>query len=85
MRVELPVGMTLVRAGEEDLRLLEDLPTVSARVARRRLAAGVDLWIVREGDRGVFACWTFLERTPALAAPAGGSRCPRARPGSRTR
>jgi hypothetical protein len=71
MRVELPVGMTLVRAGEEDLRLLEDLPTVSPRVARRRLAAGVDLWIVREGDRGVFACWTFLERTPALAAPGG--------------
>ncbi len=77
-RIALPPGMEIVRAREEeDLALLDQLPTVSRREARRRLAGGADLWLVRDGARAVFACWIFRNRTPALAARGGWLELPR--------
>ncbi len=70
-RVGLPSELEVVRATEDELPLLAELPTVGPREARRRLAAAADLWLIRDADRPVFACWTFSDRTPALAAPAG--------------
>src|SRR5260221_5565520 len=69
--VAVPVGLNLIRAGEAHLSLLDQLPGISLRIARRRLAEGADLWIAREADRPVFACWIFRQRTPVLAAPGG--------------
>src|SRR5438105_4336347 len=61
-RLELPAGMELIRARHDDLGLLAQLATVSLEAARRRLAANADLWLVRDGDRAAFACWTFRDR-----------------------
>lgn len=70
-RIELPAGFELVHARTHDLPLLEQLETIGLSEAKRRLAAGADLWIVREGAHAVFSCWIFRHRTPVLAAPGG--------------
>jgi L-amino acid N-acyltransferase YncA len=51
--------------------LLDALPTIGAHEARRRRAAGADLWFMREGACAAFACWIFRHRTPMLAARNG--------------
>jgi GNAT superfamily N-acetyltransferase len=66
-----PPGFDLVRAGSEDVGLLDALPTIGAHEARRRRAAGADLWFMREGACAAFACWIFRHRTPMLAARNG--------------
>ena len=76
-RFELPAGMKIIRARDDDHALLAQLPTISGDAARRRLAAGVDLWLVRDGDHAAFACWTFRDRTPAIAARGGWLQLPR--------
>ena len=78
-RVSLPPGFTLINAGERDLALLEELPSVGVNEARRRLAAGVDLWIVVEGGHPAFCCWIFPHYLPAVAARGGRLHLP---PGS---
>jgi GNAT superfamily N-acetyltransferase len=70
-RVALGCDLTLVRAGIDDLWLLEQLPAVGAFKARLRLASRAQLWLVRDGDRAAFSCWTFAERAPVLAARGG--------------
>jgi L-amino acid N-acyltransferase YncA len=66
-----PPGFTLAPAGVEDVALLEELPTIGAHEARERLAAGAELWLLREGTHGAFACWIFRGRTPVFAARDG--------------
>ena len=73
----LPVGLGIVRAGTDELPLLEQFPTIGLFEARRRLASGTDLWIVREGQQPVFACWTFHDRMPVLAAHGGWLELPK--------
>ncbi|MBI4638163.1 MAG: GNAT family N-acetyltransferase [Candidatus Rokubacteria bacterium] len=75
--IELPPGMEIIRAKDEDLALLAELPTVGLREARRRLAAGADPWLVRDAARAVFACWIFAKRMPVLAACGGWLALPR--------
>lgn len=66
-RIDMPPGIRLIRAGVGQVGLLEQLPTVSAGEARRRLGDGADLWMALERDRAVFACWSFRDRMPACA------------------
>jgi L-amino acid N-acyltransferase YncA len=66
-----PPGFDLTRAVGDDVALLETLPTIGVPEARRRCAAGADLWLMREGACAAFACWIFRHRTPMLAARNG--------------
>ncbi|MFL6712322.1 MAG: GNAT family N-acetyltransferase [Sulfurifustis sp.] len=70
-RFDLRPGLELMRAGAADLPLLEQLETVGRAEAQRRLAGGADLWMVRNGNDALFACWIFRGRMPVLAAPGG--------------
>jgi predicted GNAT family acetyltransferase len=70
-RREIPEGFRLVKATERELPLLDSLPTVKLREGERRLGQGASLWLVMEGDRAAFACWTFYERMPVHAASGG--------------
>jgi RimJ/RimL family protein N-acetyltransferase len=74
--IGLPPGFEVVRAEERDLHLLEQLPSIGPRAARRRLADGADLWIARQGGRAAFACWIFHRKTPAAAARCGWLNLP---------
>jgi GNAT superfamily N-acetyltransferase len=65
----LAQGLTLRRAREPDLPLLDQLDTISPVEARVRIDEGNDLWLVLEGGRPLFSCWIFRGRTPAIAAP----------------
>jgi RimJ/RimL family protein N-acetyltransferase len=70
-RLRLADRFELRRAGPGEVELLEKLPTVGVREARRRLAEGAELWLVRDGDEAASACWIFHGRTPASCAPRG--------------
>jgi hypothetical protein len=69
-------GLRLIRAGEQDLPLLDQLQTVGRNEARRRLHLGADLWIVRKDETPVFSCWTFHSRSPVFAARGGWLELP---------
>lgn len=63
-------GLRLVKAGEAEAALAVDLQgPVEGTVALLR--HGADLWLVCEGERCAFSCWTFHRSTPVLAAPDG--------------
>jgi GNAT superfamily N-acetyltransferase len=70
-RVELPEGFRLVEAGERELPALDTLPTVKLGEGERRLGEGASLWLLMEGDRAAFACWTFYQRMPVPATRDG--------------
>jgi L-amino acid N-acyltransferase YncA len=63
--------LTLRRALEPDLQLLDQLLTIPAVEARARVDAGNDLWLVLAGDRPLFSCWIFRGQTPTIAVPGG--------------
>lgn len=69
-------GLRLIRAGEQDLPLLDQLQTVGRNEAQRRLHLGADLWIVRKDETPVFSCWTFHSRSPVFAARGGWLELP---------
>jgi L-amino acid N-acyltransferase YncA len=69
-------GLRLIRAGEHDVPLLEQLQTVGQHEARNRLHLGADLWIVRKNETPVFSCWTFRNRSPVFAARGGWLELP---------
>lgn len=75
--IMLPAELEFVRAGTDELPYLEQLPTIGLFEARRRLASGADLWIIREGQQAVFSCWTFHAQMPVLAARGGSLELPR--------
>ena len=66
----LPDGFRLIRASEADLPLLEQLDTGFDRAAEF-LAAGHRLWLLCQGERVVYASWTFLGVAPTPAARSG--------------
>jgi RimJ/RimL family protein N-acetyltransferase len=75
-RAMMPEGLRLVRASQEQLPLLERLPTVKLQEGERRLGEGAALWFVMEDDEPAFACWTFSGEMPAYAAPGGRMKLP---------
>ncbi len=75
-RPPLPAGLTLMRPARSDLALLRQLTTVIPAVARERIDAGNDLWLVLDGDRMLLNMWVFRGSTPAIAAPHGRLRLP---------
>jgi GNAT superfamily N-acetyltransferase len=72
----LPDGMRLVRATDAHLASYVELGAASAASTRARLDAGANLWLVTEGPRPAFACWTFAHATPVEAARGGSLRLP---------
>jgi Acetyltransferase (GNAT) family len=70
-RPALRPGLELIRARADNLSLLEELPTVSTVEGRLRMERGNDLWLVLDGRQPVFACWTFSNSAPVVAATNG--------------
>lgn len=70
-RRSLDPGFRVHRATGDDLVLLDELWEIDRAEARRRLAAEGTLWLVLDGDRPAFSCWTFRGRTPIRAAQGG--------------
>ena len=73
---ELPPDFDLLRAGEEHLPMLHHLWAIDDDEARRRLRTHGTLWLVVNGGRPAFSCWTFRERTPIRAAQGGWLELP---------
>jgi L-amino acid N-acyltransferase YncA len=80
-RREIPEGFRLVCATENELPLLDTLPTVKLTEGERRLGEGASLWLVMEEDRAAFACWTFYGSMPVQAAKDGVLELPQAAAG----
>lgn len=74
-RAELPEEFRL-HSGQDELPLVEELPTIGLEEARYRHRHGASLWLTLDGDRPAFACWTFYGRMPVLAAPGGWLELP---------
>lgn len=74
--VQWPDGLRLVAGTPADFPALDELETVDAVEAARRLDAGAQWWLVYDGDRPLFSCWLFTGRTPVLAAPGGWLQLP---------
>jgi hypothetical protein len=70
-RQPLQPGLKLIRAGADDLPLLNELPSVSEYTAKQRIEAGNDLWLVLNDRQLIFACWIFHDSIPLLAARNG--------------
>jgi hypothetical protein len=75
-RIPLPRGITVIRATEHDLHLLDDLPIIGRRLARTRLAQGADLWIAHESGHAAFCCWTFRDQSPSVELRRGWLELP---------
>jgi RimJ/RimL family protein N-acetyltransferase len=70
-RRELDPAFELREGNAEDLALLDELWAIDHGEAIRRLRTGGTLWLVVEGGRPAFSCWTFRGRTPIRAARRG--------------
>jgi hypothetical protein len=70
-RQPLRPGLELIRAGADDLPLLNELPSVSEYRAKKRIEAGNDLWLVLNDRQPIFACWIFHDSIRLLAARSG--------------
>lgn len=75
-------GFTLRRGTPDDADLVGQLPSdasvsdMDTGEIGRRLGEGAALWLVVQGDRAAFACWTFERRAPIYAAKGGGVDLP---------
>jgi hypothetical protein len=69
-RFELAEGLRFVRATPADTGAVAALGQDPA-MAQDRLAEGNDLWLVFDGDRPLFACYTFRQTAPVMAASGG--------------
>jgi len=69
--------LELIKGGEPEWWLVQPRPSVGLFEARRRLAAGTDLWIVLENRRAALSCWVYWTlmtvngRRCALRLPQG--------------
>ena len=73
--LELPGGLQLVRAAEEQVGVVEIFGQ-DVNQARERLAAGNDIWLVLEGEQPLFLCFTFRTAAPVIAAADGTLELP---------
>lgn len=73
--VELPGGLQLVRAAEEQAEVVSVFGQ-DVHQARERLAAGNDIWLVLEGEQPLFLCYTFRAAAPVIAAADGTLELP---------
>jgi len=73
---DLPPETELAKAGPEQVRLLQQLPTIRTEVARERMEVGQDLWMVLDGERAAFACWILHGSMSFPAAPGGSAPLP---------
>jgi L-amino acid N-acyltransferase YncA len=73
--LELPGGLQLVRAAEEQVGVVEIFGQ-DVNQARERLAAGNDIWLVLEGQQPLFLCFTFRTSAPVIAAADGTLELP---------
>jgi hypothetical protein len=68
---ELPDGLELVRATEQDLALASQTGKQPDQVVEA-LRSGHDLWLVREGEgRAAFSCWIYRGSAPQINAHGG--------------
>ena len=74
----LEPGLTLIKADDTMLPLIEKLPTISLAEARQRRAAGADLWLVLDEADGkpVYGGWIFGPSMPVASAKGGVLRLP---------
>jgi ribosomal protein S18 acetylase RimI-like enzyme len=73
---DLPEGLELRQAAEEELRLLEEFDTVSPAEGLLRHRMGATLWLLMDGDRPALACWVFAGHLPLPTVPAGWLELP---------
>jgi RimJ/RimL family protein N-acetyltransferase len=69
-RFELGEGLRFVRATAAEADAVGELGQ-DPQMAHDRLAAGNDLWMVLDGDQPLFACYTFRQAAPVMAASGG--------------
>jgi hypothetical protein len=67
---ELGEGLRFVRATTAEAGAVAALGQ-DPQMALDRLAEGNDLWIVFDGDQPLFACYTFRQSAPVMAASGG--------------
>lgn len=75
-RKSLSSELTLIKASEDDLPLINELPTLREEAARRRMRAGNDLWLVLKERQPVFACWILYSSVPTQVARNAGLELP---------
>lgn len=69
-RFELAEGLRFVRATPAEATAVGELGQ-DPQLALDRLSAGNDLWMVFDGDQPLFACYTFRQTAPVMAASDG--------------
>jgi RimJ/RimL family protein N-acetyltransferase len=69
-RFELGEGLRFVRATQAEADAVGQLGQ-DPQMAHDRLAEGNDLWLVFDGDQPLFACYTFRQTAPVMAASGG--------------
>jgi RimJ/RimL family protein N-acetyltransferase len=74
-RFELAEGLRFVRATADQADAVAALGQ-DPFIARERLEDGNDLWLVFDGDQPLFACYTFRQTTPVMAASGGALGLP---------
>jgi RimJ/RimL family protein N-acetyltransferase len=70
-RRDLDPEFDLLEAGVDHIPILDQLWAIDHAEAKRRLQSGGTLWLVLDGPRSAFSCWTFRGRTPIRAAQKG--------------
>jgi GNAT superfamily N-acetyltransferase len=69
-RYELAEGLRFVQATADDVGAVAAFGH-DPEEALRRLETGNDLWLCLDGDEPLFACYTFRQSTPVMAASGG--------------
>jgi ribosomal protein S18 acetylase RimI-like enzyme len=75
-RREMPEGLRLVEATEAELPLLDLLPAGKFEPGRVGLGERSSLWLVLDGEKPAFACWTFYGSLPVHSGRRGTLELP---------
>lgn len=73
--LELPGGLRLERADPSQVEVVTIFGQ-DVDQARQRLDSGNDIWLVLEGERPLFLCYTFRAEAPVIAAADGRLELP---------
>lgn len=69
--VQQPGDISMTLGSPERFPLLDQLDSISAAEAERRLSVGAQWWLVVENEKPLFSCWIFQGTAPVLAARGG--------------